>query len=68
MNEDQDLDMTNPKGARGYGIQDLDHPGEPDYFSHDPATPVPGTAKQTRNEQEGLRSGQHDVPEGSGSP
>lgn len=66
MNEEQDLNMTNPEGAAGYGIQDLEHPGEPDYFGHDAATPVPGTAKQTRDEREGRRSGQHEVTEGSG--
>jgi len=63
MSEEQDLGVENPEG---YGIQDPEHPGEPDYFAHEVSSPVPGTAKQTRNEQEGLRGGQHDVTEGSG--
>ncbi|MBV9281399.1 MAG: hypothetical protein JOZ41_15065 [Chloroflexi bacterium] len=55
--------MDNPEG---YGIQDPESPGEPDYWAHTPSSPVPGTAKQTRDEQAGTRGGQHDVTEGSG--
>jgi hypothetical protein len=49
-----------------YGIQDPEAPGEPNYWSHDVSEPVPGTAKQTRDEQEGLRGGHHETTEGSG--
>lgn len=49
-----------------YGIQDPASPGEPDYEAHTPSTPVPGTAKKTRDEQEGLRSGHHKSSEGTG--
>jgi hypothetical protein len=55
--------IDNPEG---YGIQDPNAPGEPDYWGRGVSQPVPGTAKQTRDEQEGRRSGQHDVSEGSG--
>lgn len=65
MTERDDLGIDNPEG---YGIQDPEHPGEPDYFSHPVSDPVPGTRKETRDEQEGNRRGQHDLPEGAGSP
>ena len=64
MTDDRDRAFDN---AEGYGIQDPQAPGEPDYWSHDVSQPVPGTAKQTRDEREGKRAGQHDIPEGSGS-
>jgi hypothetical protein len=63
MTDDNDLGMENPGQ---YGIQDPSAPGEPDYWGHDVSQPVPGTAKQTRNEQEGTRSG-YKQGEGSGS-
>jgi hypothetical protein len=59
-------EFPNPDGPQGYGIQDPEHPGEPNYWGHPVSNPVPGTAKQTRDEQEGNRGGQHDVAEGSG--
>ena len=61
--ENVDLGMDNPGQ---YGIQDPSAPGEPDYDAHAPSEPVPGTAKQTRDEKLGRRGGQHDVTEGSG--
>ncbi len=63
MMENTDLGMTDPEA---YGIQDPEAPGEPDYWDHTPSQPVPGTAKKTRNEELGLRRGQHDTTEGSG--
>jgi hypothetical protein len=63
MTENQDLGMENPEG---YGIQDPEAPGEPDYWGHQPSEPVPGTAKETRDQREGVRSGQHDTSEGTG--
>jgi hypothetical protein len=62
----EELGMDNPEGAAGYGIQNLASPGEPNRDAQDAVDPVPGTAKQTRDEREGLRGGQHDVTEGSG--
>jgi len=62
MTNGDDLGIGNPAA---YGIQDPSAPGEPDYEAHEPSDPVPGTAKQTRDEREGLRGGQHDVTEGS---
>lgn len=63
MSEYEDLGMENPEG---YGIQNPEAPGEPDYWAHPASQPVPGTAKETRDEQDGLRGGQHDTTEGSG--
>lgn len=60
---EEDLGMDDPGK---YGIQDPEAPGEPDYWEHPVSKPVPGTAKETRAEQEGLRGGQHDVTEGTG--
>ncbi|HLJ68826.1 MAG TPA: hypothetical protein VKX16_15835 [Chloroflexota bacterium] len=55
--------IENPEG---YGIQDAEAPGEPDYWSHDVSNPVPGIHKETRDEQQGLRSGHHEQTEGQG--
>jgi hypothetical protein len=63
MTTEDDLGIENPEG---YGIQDPDAPGEPAYFSHPPAEPVPGTAKKTRDEHLGLRGGHHNKSEGQG--
>lgn len=63
MADNADLAMDNPEG---YGIQDPEAPGEPNYWGHSPSSPVPGTAKETRDEQEGRRGGHHDTSEGSG--
>lgn len=63
MTEDADLSMDNPEK---YGIQDPEAPGEPDYWGHDPSQPVAGTASKTRDEELGLRGGQHDSTEGTG--
>lgn len=63
MTDDNDLGIGN---LEGYGIQDPEHPGEPAYWSHPVSEPVPGTKKQTRDEQEGTMGGQHDTSEGSG--
>ncbi len=63
MTEDADLSMDNPEK---YGIQDPEAPGEPDYWGHDPSQPVAGTASKTRDEELGLRGGQHDSSEGTG--
>lgn len=60
---------NNPAGIddpAAFGIQDPAHPGEPDYFAHPVSEPVPGTAKETRAEQEGERGGQHQTTEGTG--
>lgn len=65
MTERDDLGMDDPAA---YGIQDPEHPGEPAYWSHDVSQPVPGTAKETRDEREGNRGGQHDTSEGAGNP
>jgi hypothetical protein len=59
-------EFPNDDGPQGYGIQDPEHPGEPNYWAHDVSNPVPGTAKSTRDEKAGNRAGQHDVAEGSG--
>ena len=64
--EDRDLGMDNPEGPAGYGIQNPEAPGEPDYWAHDVSQPVPGTAKQTRDEREGKRGGHHETTEGTG--
>jgi hypothetical protein len=61
-----DAEFENKDGPAGYGIQDIEHPGEPNYWAHDPSDPVPGTAKTTRDEKEGNRAGQHEATEGSG--
>ncbi|HZU11452.1 MAG TPA: hypothetical protein VFB58_01315 [Chloroflexota bacterium] len=63
MTEDVIPGMDDPER---YGIQDPEAPGEPDYWGHPPSTPVPGTAKQTRDERLGRRSGHHDSSEGTG--
>lgn len=63
MTTEDDLGMENPAG---YGIQDPEHPGEPAYWSHPVSEPVPGTAKQTRDEREGTRGGHHETSEGAG--
>jgi hypothetical protein len=63
MSEQNDLGIDNPEG---FGIQDVEAPGEPDYWGHAPSQPVPGTAKETRDEHEGLRGGQHATTEGTG--
>lgn len=63
MTENEALGMDNPEG---YGIQNPEAPGEPDYWSHEPAEPVPGTRKETRAEHEGKRGGHHETTEGSG--
>ncbi len=60
---EEDLGIENPEG---YGIQNPSSPGEPDYWGHDVSQPVPGTAKQTRDEQSGERAGHHKQQEGSG--
>ncbi len=61
-----DTEFDNPEGAAGYGIQDLEHPGEPNYWAHDVSEPVPGTKKQTRDERAGNRGGHHETTEGQG--
>jgi hypothetical protein len=62
MSKKTEYGVDNPEGV---GIQDPEHPGEPNYWGHDVSQPVPGTAKKTRNEQNGTRG---DTPtEGSGS-
>lgn len=63
MTEDEDLAMSDPGK---YGIQDPESPGEPNYWGHKPSQPVPGTAAETRDEELGLRGGQHDSSEGTG--
>ena len=62
-NDGDELGIDNPGQ---YGIQDPSAPGEPDYEAHEPSSPVPGTAKQTRDEREGRRGGHHETTEGSG--
>lgn len=61
-------DDTTIDNPQGYGIQDPEAPGEPNYWAHPESEPVPGTAKETRDEHEGLRGGQHDTAEGTGNP
>jgi hypothetical protein len=61
-----DDEFSNPDGPAGYGIQDPEHPGEPDYWAHPESDPIPGTAKQTRDERNGNRAGQHNTTEGTG--
>lgn len=63
MTENEALGMDNPEG---YGIQNPEAPGEPDYWRHDPSAPIPGTRKQTREEHEGERGGHHQTTEGTG--
>lgn len=63
MTENELLGMDDPEA---YGIQNPEAPGEPDYWAHKPSEPVPGTAKETRDQREGLRGGQHDSSEGTG--
>ena len=46
---DTDDTVDNPAG---YGIQDPEHPGEPNYWGHDVSEPVPGTAKHTRDRRQ----------------
>jgi hypothetical protein len=63
MTQDQDPAFEN---AEGYGIQDIEAPGEPNYWGHPVSDPVPGTKKGTRDEHLGLRGGHHETTEGSG--
>jgi hypothetical protein len=63
MTETTDYGVESPEG---FGIQDPEAPGEPNYWSHPVSQPVPGTRKETRDEHEGLRGGHHNKSEGQG--
>jgi hypothetical protein len=42
----EEIGIGNPEG---YGIQNPEAPGEPDYQAHEPSRPIPGTGKHTRD-------------------
>ncbi len=63
MSEDNVLDMDNPEK---YGIEDPEAPGEPNYWAQPVHDPISGTKKETRDQHEGSRAGQHDTSEGAG--